>query len=53
MGRAKKIDEEKKIKITVAIDKCNFEKLNEHKINKSKFINWLMLNYLINDKHNG
>ena len=45
MGRNKKMKEEKKIKISVVIDNFNFEKLNECKINKSKFINWLLLNY--------
>ena len=45
MGRKKKSEEEKKVKLSVAIDSFNFEKLNECKINKSKFVNWLLLNY--------
>ena len=35
----------KKIKFSVAIDEESFEILNNLKINKSKFINWLLLNY--------
>jgi hypothetical protein len=43
VGR-KKI-EDKKVKISITIDEKNDEKLNGFKINKSKLINWLLLNY--------
>jgi len=45
MGRRKMEDEDKKIKISIAIDNYYFEKMKGCKINKSKFINWLLLNY--------
>lgn len=43
MGRKK--TEIKKVKLSIAIDNENNQKLNEHKINKSKLVNWLLLNY--------
>lgn len=47
MGRKKL--EIKKIKLSISVDDDNMKKLNEHNLNKSKFINWIILNYF-NDK---
>lgn len=35
----------KKVKLSIAIDDENRQKLNEHRINKSKLVNWLLFNY--------
>lgn len=50
MNVAKKLDGRKcrsitKQKISITVSQENFEKLNELEVNKSKFINWLLLNY--------
>ncbi len=45
MGRQKKETKNKKVKISVAIDYENEKKINENFINKSKFVNWLLLQY--------
>lgn len=34
-----------KTKISIAIEDENFIKMNELNLNKSKFVNWLLLNY--------
>ena len=46
MGRKTKNKDEKKIKISITIDNDVFEKLEQFNINKSKLINWLLLNKL-------
>lgn len=45
MGRNKKIGEKKKVKLSIVVDFENDVRLNEYKINKSKFINWLLLQH--------
>lgn len=45
MSRKKLKEEEKKIKLSVVIDSCVFERLNKLKTNKSKFIGWLLKEY--------
>ena len=46
MGRKKIEPEKKKINISISLDKEIEEKLNELNLNKSKFINWLLVNYV-------
>ena len=46
MVRKKKPLEEKKIELSVAVDSCYLKRLNKLKANKSKFIGWLLLDYL-------
>ena len=46
MGRKKVSEEKKKIKISVSLDKEIENKLYELNLNKSKFINWLLVNYI-------
>lgn len=45
MGRKKLKPEDKKIKISIALDDGIFENMNTYKLNRSKFINWLLTNY--------
>lgn len=49
MGRRKIDDEKKKTKLSISINENNFKKLETYNINKSKFINWLLINYYINE----
>jgi len=53
MGRKKLKEEEKKVKLSVAIDSFNFKKMNDYKINKSKFINWLIVEHFGKEVNNG
>ena len=50
MGRKKKQD--KKVKISVTIDEDLIAELEEFGINTSKYINWLLVNYLTQEDLN-
>lgn len=55
MGRNKKLEEDKKGKITISISSDNYESLTTVKINKSQLVNWLLeqhFNTLYNDRIN-
>lgn len=45
MGRKKISTEKKKAKIAITLSKENFNKLKEIEINRSKLINWLLLQH--------
>ena len=46
MGRKKIQSKKKKINISVSLDEDVNKKLNELKLNKSKFVTWLLVNYV-------
>jgi len=45
MGRKLKKEEEKKINLSISLDKENIDTLIKLKINKSKFVNYLLVEY--------